>query len=352
MANYYNKDLYKILGVDFEASDEEIKQAYKKLVLKYHPDVAGISANEALFKDIQEAYEILKNKDTRKKYDILHGFFNEKLKRNAQQYTSSANKKNKYEEFIKQKKAEEANKPESFSKSINDALENLFYTKKQTYRKQPPKIPIDGENINIELTLSCFEAISGTNRKVNILHTQSCPNCEGRKFLNGAICPACGGTGQMSVQKKINVKIPKGITQGAKVRVKKEGNKGQNGGKDGDLFLIINIEKNKYFETEGYNLLCTLPVTPSEAVLGADVPIYIINQTINVKVPPMTSSGQKLRLTGMGLENKSKTKKGDMIITVMIKLPEFLSDNEIELYKKLNVLADTDIRKEMRDAAK
>ena len=230
-------------------------------------------------------------------------------------------------------------------------MDNLFHSQ-QSYKRQEPKIPVNGENISIDLTISYFEALNGTSRKVNILHTQSCPNCEGRKFINGSTCTICGGSGQISSQKKINVKIPKGVTQGAKVRVKKEGNKGQNGGKDGDLFLIINIEKNKYYEIEGLNVLCTLPVTPSEAVLGADIPIYFMNETINVKIPEMTSSGQKLRLAGMGLENKSKTKKGDMIITVMIKLPENMSEKEIDLYKRLNNITVDDIRKDMRDASK
>ncbi len=349
MANYYNKDLYKILEVNFNATDEEIKAAYKRLVLKYHPDVAGVNANESKFKEVQEAYEILKNKDFRKKYDILHGFFAEKIKKEYE--TINQSKKNKYEEFIKQAKAN-ANNSESFSKSINDALENLFHAQKTSRNRQEQKVPVNGENINLDMTISCFEAINGTSRKVNILHTQPCPNCEGRKFINGSNCSMCNGTGQLSMQKKINVKIPKGITQGAKVRVKKEGNKGINGGKDGDLFLIINIEKNKYYDIEGMNIICTLPITPFEAVLGAEIPLYIMKETINVKIPPMTSSGQKLRITGQGLYNKSKTKKGDIIINISIQLPENLTEKEKDLYKRLQTMSADDIRKNMRDAAK
>ena len=348
MPNYYNKDLYKILELTYNATDEEIKAAYKRLVLKYHPDVAGANANEAKFKEVQEAYEILKNKDFRKKYDILHGFFAEKIKKEYE--TINQTKKNKYEEFVKQAKAN-SNTAESFSKSINDALENLFHAQKSSRNRQDQKVPVNGENINLDLTISCFEAINGTSRKVNILHTQPCPNCEGRKFINGANCSMCNGTGQISMQKKINVKIPKGITQGAKVRVKKEGNKGINGGKDGDLFLIININKNKYYEIEGMNIICTLPVTPSEAVLGTEIPLYIMNETINVKIPPMTSSGQKLRLAGQGLYNKSKTKKGDIIINISIQLPDNLTEKEKDLYKRLQTMSTDDIRKDMRDAA-
>ena len=349
MANYYNKDLYKILGITYEATEEDIKATYKKLVLKYHPDVAGKNANESAFKDVQEAYEILKDKEKRKKYDVLRGFYAEKIKKEYE--TINKQKKNKYEEYIKQAKAH-ANTNESFSKSINDALDNLFHSQKTSHKDNEPKKPVNGEDINLDLNISCFEALNGTNRKVNILHTQSCPNCEGRKFINGSSCTMCNGTGQLSLQKKINVKIPKGVVQGSKVRVKKEGNKGINGGKDGDLYLIINIEKNNFYEIEGLNIICNLPITPYEAVLGADIPLYLMNETINVKIPPMTSSGQKLRLAGLGLDNKSKTKKGDIIINIFIKLPSSLTEKEKELYTRLQNYATEDIRKDMRDAAK
>jgi len=345
LANYYNKDLYKILNVNYDASLDEIKLSYRKLVRIYHPDVAGSNADITKFKDIQEAYEILINEENRKKYDVLHGFYKEKIKK---EYQQTNEKKNKYEEYIKKAK-KNAQKSESFSKSINDALDDLFHSKKKASYEPEPKPVINGEDINLNLTVSCFEAIKGTNRKVNILHTSPCPHCEGRKFINGSNCPMCNGTGQTSLQKKINVKIPAGVSQGSKVRIKKEGNKGLNGGKDGDLYLIINIEKNPYFETEGLNILCNLPVTPFEAVLGAEIPIKVFNDTITVKLPSMTSSGQKLRLTGLGIENKSKTKKGDIIITVMIKLPETITPTEKELYNKLKNLSDNDIRKDMNN---
>ena len=347
MANYYNKDLYKILNVNYDATDDEIKLSYRNLVRTYHPDVSD--SDPAMFKEIQEAYEILKDKETRKKYDMLHGYYTEKIKKEFEKKQAASKKENKYDEYLKKaKKKAETN--ESFSKSINEALDNLFHSQKTVNQK--PKIPVDGSDINIDLSVSCFEAINGTNRRVNILHTQPCPNCDGRTFINGSSCKMCNGTGQLSLQKKINVKIPKGVSQGSKVRVKKEGNKGLNGGKDGDLYLIINIEKNKYFEIEGLNILCNLPITPFEAALGAEVTIPVLNENINVKIPAMTSSGQKLRLAGLGLDNKSKTKKGDLIITVMIKVPEKLSNKEKELYEQLKEISKDNIRKDLENESK
>lgn len=342
MANYYNKDLYKVLNLTYEATAEEIKASFRKLARKYHPDVAAEEGDVSKFKEIKEAYDVLSDEASRKKYDVLHGFYKEKIKKD---YEREVKRKNKYEEYVKKAKQHSQN-AEPFGKSFNEALDNLFHAKKGTAQAEAP---IKGEDINIDLTITCFEAANGTNRKVNILHTQPCPNCAGRKFINEAQCAMCKGTGTISLQKKINVKIPKGVTQGSKVRIKKEGNKGLNGGKDGDLYLIISVEKHPYFEFDGLNILCTLPITPFEAVLGAQINVPSLDGTISVKIPPMTSSGQKLRLSGQGLENKTKTKKGDMIITVSIRAGEKLSEEEKALYEKLKELSSCDVRKDMKN---
>ena len=342
MANYYNKDLYKALGLTYEATEAEIKSDFRKLARKYHPDVANTDEANMKFKEIKEAYDVLSDEVARKKYDVLHGYYQDKLRREFEEKQRIKNEQ--YGEYIARAR-QNAQKSQPFANAVNEALDNLFHTKKSSSEEKT--LPVNGEDINLDLTISCFEAANGTNRKVNILHTQPCPNCAGRKFINGAQCQMCKGTGTISLQKKINVKIPKGVSQGSKVRVKKEGNKGINGGKDGDLYLIINIEKSPYYEIDGLNILCTLPITPFEAVLGAEITVPALDGNVNVKIPEMTSSGQKLRLAGQGLENKNKSKKGDMIITVMIKLPEKLSAKETELYEKLRRFSSSEIRKDM-----
>lgn len=345
MANYYNKDLYKILDLNFDASFDEIKVAYRKLVRMYHPDVSKNIDNADKFKEIQEAYEILINDDSRKKYDILHGFYRQKLKKDYEQKLKDSSIK--YDSYIK-KTEKKVKKNEKFSSSINEALDNLFYGKKLNNNRNQSNA-INGEDINIDISISSFEALNGTNRKVNILHTQPCSHCNGRKFINGAQCPMCKGTGELSIQKKINVKIPKGVKTGSKVRVRKEGNKGLYGGKDGDLYLIINVEKNPYFDIDGLDIICNLPITPYEAVLGAEISLPIPMVNIMVKIPPMTSSGQKLKISSQGLENRNKTKKGDIIITVSIKLPNNLSNEEKILYEKLKNISSFDIRKDFNN---
>ncbi len=345
MANYYNKDLYKVLDLTYEATAEDIKTSFRKLARTYHPDVSTKREDVEKFKEIKEAYDILSDTESRRKYDALHGFYREKIRKDYEK--EQQKRRNKYEEYIKKAK-QNAQTPESFGKTFNDALDNLFHAKKEK-ANQTPKPPINGEDINMDITITCFEAVNGTNRKVNILHTQPCPNCGGRKFINESQCTMCKGLGTISLQKKINVKIPKGVNQGSKVRVKKEGNKGLNGGKDGDLYLIVTVEKHPFFEIDGLNILCNLPITPFEAVLGAEINIPALEGSVNVKIPPMTSSGQKLRLTGQGIENKSKSKIGDMIITVVIKLPNKFSDEEKQLYEKLKELSSFDIRRDLKN---
>lgn len=347
MANYYNKDLYKVLNVSYDASLEEIKASYRKLVRVYHPDVSKNNDNVLKFKEIQEAYEVLIDEESRKKYDAIKGFYTEKIKKKYQEKLDEA--KENYNKNIKQESAKNKT-AEPFTKSINNALDSLFYGKKLSKGINSTKPPVNGEDINLDLSISCFEALNGTNRKVNILHTEPCPQCGGRKFINGSLCKMCNGSGELSIQKKINVKIPKGVSTGSKVRVRKEGNKGINGGKDGDLFLIINVEKHPYYEFDGLNILCTIPITPFEAVLGTEVKIKVPDGYVNVKIPEMTSSGQKLKISEQGLENRTKTKRGDIIITVAIKLPENISDKEKELYNQLKNLSKNNIRKEFEDA--
>ena len=173
--------------------------------------------------------------------------------------------------------------------------------------------------------------------KVNILSTQECSNCHGRKFANGYNCPVCDGMGTISQHKKITVKIPPNVKPNSKIRIPSEGNQGMYGGKNGDLYLNVVIENNSNFKYDDLNVLFTIPITPPEAVLGTTINVPTANGNVLMKVMPKTSSGQKYRLAGQGLTKDGKT--GDMIVTVNIEVPQNLSDKEIELYQQLKDFA-------------
>lgn len=331
------KNLYEILEISSDASTVMIKSAYRKLVRKYHPDLNG--GNELCvkkFKEISEAYEILSDSEKKKNYDILRGFYQEK----SQAKYNEAEKA--YKETVKEKKH---NTEDGFSTILNDILEGF---KKTTSSSRDQKFktkqmrPEKGSDVYVDVVISMPEALHGTTRTLNVLHTQACPNCEGRPFVNGNKCPLCNGLGEQSSHKKLNVKIPANVKHGSKIRIANEGNKGYNGGRNGDLYLNIKIESNSKFKFDGLNVLCTVPITPFEAVLGASIEVPALSGKVTMKVMPKTQSGQKLRLAGQGVEQDGK--KGDMIVTVNIEVPQNPSKEELELYKKLKEVTKSSIR--------
>lgn len=357
MNKYYQKDLYAILEVSPDSDETKIKAAYRKQARKWHPDVNDNSQESIVrFKEITEAYEVLTDAQKRSQYDILKGIHSRReTVYSTQTQAKKAYEKSKNTETASTKteqstvKKEEENKG-SFSQVFESFLDGIFTNtaepKSSTKKTKKPK-PENGRDINLNVNIKMSEAITGTHRTVNVLHSERCPKCEGRRFINGAKCPLCKGTGEVSLHKKLNVKIPAGIKKGAKIRVANEGNKGYNGGKNGDLYLFINIEENKFFKYEGNNVVCEIPITPFEAVLGANIDVPTLCGSVSMKIPANTSTGQKFRLSGQGIEDKKTKKKGDQIVTVKIEVPKELSSEEIKLYEQLKNLSKSKIRENL-----
>ena len=169
-----------------------------------------------------------------------------------------------------------------------------------------------------------------------MLQTQICPKCGGRKFVNGTICPSCKGKGEISVYKRFNVKIPAGIKNLSKIRLAEEGEKGKNGGRNGDLYLTIHIRETKNYKTEGLNILKDIQIAPEVAVLGGEITVSTLIGNVSLKISPKTRNGQKIRLAGCGIKQNNKV--GDMIVTVEIQIPQNLTEEELDLYRKLRQL--------------
>lgn len=321
-----SKDYYKILGVTEFDSAETIKNAYRKLARRYHPDIAGNAPDILMrFKEINEAYEILSNPIKKTDFDKAKRFYeyahNDKKQENKD-YSSNPQNENKksgfnWEEFWNKKNRE---------KSFNN--QNL-------------KAPKRGQDVNSDIEISVLEAMSGVVKTINMLQTEVCPKCKGKKFVNGGKCDKCSGKGEFNNYKKFTIKIPAGIKNGSKIRLAGEGGKGINGGNNGDLYLTIHVIEYKTNKTEGLNILKTVSITPFEAVLGTDIKINTINGEVSFKIAPYTQNGQKIRLNGCGITEGNKT--GDMIVSIEIQIPKSLSVEEINLYKKLKSLSVNNI---------
>ncbi len=334
------KNYYSILGVTPDSSDAEIKTAYRKLARKFHPDVNPYGTER--FKDITEAYEVLSDAKKRMQYDTINGFF-KSYRKEEKQHTSPKQAQNEYKKRSSSSAhhTEPKMTKEEFSKKINDIFEEFAKSKPQKEKLSPKR----GDDLYEEISITLKESVNGTERVVNVKHSADCPNCTCRKFINGTLCHECNGTGEKTEHKKITVKIPKNVKNGAKLRIPNEGACGLNGGKNGDLYLKIKVEPNNRISFDGNNILYNVPITPFEAVLGGNISIPSFDSGLSLKIPPKTHSGQKFRLAGQGLKQNGKL--GDMIVVVHIEIPCSLSDDEIRLYQKLKKLSSQNIRENL-----
>ncbi len=327
------KDYYKILGITELESAENIKSAYRKLARKWHPDIAG-NTPEAIrhFKEINEAYEILSNKIKKDEYDRARRFYNY-----AKEGSKTRNTQNSH--------TEEHDDKRGFYFTWEDFLSKR--KRETTYRNDTASQPKRGEDIHTDIEISVFEAMSGVTKTINMLQTQTCPKCRGKRFVNGGICPHCNGKGEETNYKKFSVKIPAEIKNGSKIRLAGEGKASNDGGKNGDLYITVHIKETQSYKTEGLNILKTIPISPSEAVLGANIKVCTINGCVNVKIAANTQNGQKIRLSGCGIVQNKKI--GDMIITIEIRIPKNLTEAEIALYKKLEEISSGNVRDNLYD---
>ena len=293
---------YEILNVESTSSKEEIKKQYKKLVRMYHPDVNSSPEAEEIFKNITRASEILLDDEKRKKYDLLR----------------SANKK------VNQKK---------YNNSSDYTFSDLFQKNKKT--KEEPKA-IQGEDITVSVTIDSKEAILGTTRTVNIATSILCPKCEGHKFANNQKCTYCEGRGEITKNKKITVKIPSSVKNKSKLRIKGEGKIGKFGGKNGNLYVIVNVEqKHEDFKIENGIVYYDAYISPYTAILGGNVKVPTLWGDATIKIPPLTKTNQSFKLIDVGIMNEKTQKKGDEIVKILIQIPASITDEEFYLYEKL-----------------
>jgi len=335
------KDYYEILGVKREATDSEIKSAYRKLARKYHPDVNKTQEAEQKFKDINEAYEVLGDKQKRQRYDSLgsnwqggadytpppgfeHFNFNFNQAGGAQGFDFSGGG---FSDFFSSLFGDLMSGQQTQSRGGFSGFD-FGGAQRQTRREQPKSEELD---ITKNLNVSLKDLMSSEPITVKFNNIEKCSQCP----PNGAFCSHCSGTGYVNNQKSVKVKLPKNVAEGQKIRLKGEG-KIDSYGRKGDLYLILHIKDSEY-TVDGSTLIKEVEITPSQAVLGCQKDIETPHGKVNIKIPAKVSSGQSLRLKKLGLPDKSGS-FGELQAKIKIIIPKDLTDKEIELYKKLDEL--------------
>lgn len=352
MAFNSTKNYYEILGVSVDSSTAEVKSAYRKLARKYHPDINKDEGAIDIFKNITEAYDVLSNDVERSKYDTLKGFFKTETTKTSSKEVDETFKEEKVKnssyhsgcgEFSGTSSAKNKTREKKEKSTLSKAIKLWIAQFKRNKRNRENKKPQKGKNITTDVSITPDEVITGSKRIINIRTTQTCPKCHGHKFVNGGKCSSCAGKGEVVKTKKITVTIPKGIKDGAKLRLRGEGATGKNGGVCGDLYINIKIETKTQIHFDKLNIYYTVPISPFEAALGEEISIPTFDGKIKLKLPKNTCSGQKFRIANQGIKKNGKV--GDLIICVSIEFSHDLSEDEIKLYERLKNLSRDDVRK-------
>lgn len=383
------KNYYEILGIKKGAKADEIKKAYRKLARKYHPDVnPNDKTAEEKFKEVQEAYDVLSDEKKRKVFDRF-GYYHDNLDADSPFGAGAASGASPggaggfdFSGFDF-----EPGGSGGGSSSFRDIFSDLFGGGGAGKREPevPRAMPKKGRDIEIPLGLSFEEAVTGLTTNLTVNRSEQCSRCQGAGDTGGPVivCPTCKGTGQVlktggrlqfsqtcpdcegtgkrrqpcsqcngkgttPKTEQVKVRIPAGVDTGSRVRVAKKGHGGRLGAPPGDLFIVTNVGKHPYFTRKGDNIYVTVPITVSEAALGAKIEVPTVSGKAQLKIPAGTQSGQKFRLSGKGFPSLRNPKmSGDQFIEVKITLPRVISEETKEILRQFEKANPENPRKAM-----
>jgi len=318
------KDYYNILGVSRNASEREMKQAYRRLARKYHPDVnPNDKSAEAKFKEVNEAYEVLSDKEKRQKYDQYGDQWPY-----ADQFTQ-AQRQTPFWDF-----GPAGAQRFHFEETDLGSLFGDLFGGGRSRRTRPRR----GQHIEYPVEVTLEEAYHGTKRTIALQSEEPCSGCKGTGMIQNLPCSVCRGSGVVATVKRLEVKIPSGVKDGSRVRIAGKGGVGYARGASGDLYLVVSVKRHHLFERKGDNLYVEVPVPLTVAVLGGEVMVPSLKGKLALKIPPETQNGRTFRLTGKGMPHLGNSSHGNLLAKVSIVLPTKLSAEEKELFQQLNQL--------------
>jgi molecular chaperone DnaJ len=320
------RDYYELLGIKRGASDAEIKQAYRRMARRYHPDVnPNDKSAESKFKEINAAYEVLSDKEKRAKYEK----YGDKWQY-ADQFEKAGAQQQGFHQYS-------PNDEGSFNfggdvGDIDSIFEDLIRGRgsRSSSRRAGPR---RGQDLETPVEVSFEEAYAGTSRTISFQVEDPCATCRGTGRIQNVPCSICRGTGVIANTKRLEVKIPAGVNTGSRVRVAGQGQPGLGGA--GDLYLIVTVHSDPTFEREDSNIQTTVNVPLSVAILGGEIQVPTPKGKLALKVPPETQNGRVFRLAGQGMPLPGSSVRGDLLAKINVVIPTGLSEREKELFRRL-----------------
>ena len=356
-----SENFYDVLGVSRDASEEEIKQAYRKQAAKHHPDVSDEDDAEDRFKKIQKAKEVLTDEEKRRQYDQLgHDRYTEADKRGATggggrggaggPFGSGAGGAGGFEDIFNQffgggggpggRSNSRPRQGSDIRTGLTIDLEEAFEgTTKQFTIERPTRCDTcGGEGHPPDADARTCPQCNGQGqvRQVQqtplgrVQQTTTCPECEGAGEVYSEVCPDCGGDGVVREEATLSVDIPAGIRSGQSLRMEREGAPGENGGPNGDLLIEVDVDIGDRFERDGDDLSVTEAVSFPQAVFGDTIDVETVDGTVEMEVPPGTQSGERFRLQGKGMPRLRRRGRGDLYVTVAVVVPDSLNEEQRE----------------------
>ncbi|MCS7201740.1 MAG: molecular chaperone DnaJ [Dictyoglomus sp.] len=356
------KDYYEILGVPRNATQDEIKQAYRKLVRQYHPDLNKDPSAHEKFKEINEAYEVLSDPQKRAQYDQFG---------HVGDFAG-------YEDFQRNWQGGGFDFGRTFEDIFEDFFGDSIFSDLFGRRERQRATPRKGADLRYDLTVTLEDVVFGTTKEIFVTRTEVCGTCKGSGIAPGTSpincdmcrgtgqirdtrrtpfgqfvqittcpkchgtgkiitnpCPSCHGTGKVKARRRIEVKIPQGVDEGHVIRLAREGEPGENGGPNGDLYIYIHIQPHKYFKREGQDLYLDFPIDFLTAILGGEVEIPTIEGKEKVFIKPGTQSDEIITLKGKGVPYLEGKRRGDQKVRILISVPQNLTQRERELLLEL-----------------
>ena len=350
------KDFYELLGVAKTASAEEIKKAYRKLAMQHHPDRnSGDKAAEQKFKDINEAYDVLKDEQKRAAYDRNgHAAFESGRPGpgGAGDFGFAAGFADIFDEmfgeFMGGRRGQGANaRGNDLRYNLEITLEEAFKGKQTTVRV-PTQVPCEACNgsgaASGSRPVSCPSCYgSGRVRAQQGFFTieRTCPACNGAGRVIENPCRACSGQGRQRKEKTLSVQIPAGVEDGTRIRLAGEGEAGLRGAGAGDLYIFLAVKPHRFFQRDGANIHCRVPISMSAAALGGAIDVPSVDGTrASVKIPAGTQSGHQFRLKGKGMSVLRSAQRGDMYVQVIVETPVILTKRQQELLREFEKAGD------------